>query len=593
MEDRSALLKIYNDRTIILNKGMMNFKDFQEYLDSKSMQVSAKFLSILISYSSVSGTIRPELLIESILQYLKGKRNYQKESLFLSSSFNNHKSLPWDDFRENFLNYFSNLYESNETSRILQLVKRFGLDHEEQITFEYLSQLTKTSNASKYDLIRCGKRFAVAFQKFIILWVWKGLKNKKVETWKGSFKFEEDDDWKNRFENNFKTAIVRKPLEIISNKVLSITTKDIDKKVKLELEESTNRNRSLRNKLFMQAYKSFSAEYMSKLVRECFFIVKNPYKSRNPYVHRAVFKMFLRLRNKANNALMNSMLKWNKSFERFNEFFQLDNSFFLKPKESSINLSKQFALQTLSAGLKERNTKIMSLLLQKNLKCILIKNLHPIFTSLTPNMTIPLNAMLSIFRKSHLLTLQKSFKSLEINAKIQQSLDLYTSKLNASAKRLKYSIPNKGRKIACRIIIKNFAKQLLRKKMRIYKENSQFKPRRMSQNLVKTPKISDFMTKPQGFSKSFKGFSKESPSNVTAKYEDMKHSFKRVRLHRGLEMVWIIYRNLQKKLMEKPCFRYFFTWKNMQTRRKMRINLATNKVGRPVHHSQFSFRDKY
>lgn len=592
MEDRSALLKIYNDRTTILNKGMMNFKDFQEYLDSKSIQISAKFLSILISYSSVSGTIRPELLIESILQYLKGKRNYLKESLFISSSFNNHEALPWDDFREAFLDYFSNLYESNETSRILQLVKRFGLDYEDQVTIEYFSQLTKTSNASKYDLLRSGKKFAVSFRKFIMLWVWKGFKNKKEGTWNGSFKCE-DDDWKNRFENNFKTVIVRKPLEIISNKVLSITTTEIDKKFKLELEESTNRNRNLRNKLFIQAYKSFSAEYMNKLVRECFFIVKNPYKSRNPYVHRAVFKMFLRLRNKANDALMNSMLKWNKAFERFNEFFHLDNSFLLKPKESSINLSKQFALQTLSAGLKERNTKIIGSLLQKTFKCTLKRTLHPIFTSLSPNLTIPLSKMFSFFRKSHLLTLQKSLKSLEMHAKILQSLDLYTSKLNASAKRLKYTIPNKGRKIACRILIKNFTKELLRKKLRIYKENSKFKPRRMSQNLVKTPKISDFMTKPQGFSKSFKGFSKESPSNVTAKYEDMKHSFKRVRLHRGLEMLWIIYRNLQKKVMEKPCFRYFLTWKNLQTRKKITISLATNKLSRPAHHSQFSFRDKY
>ena len=77
MEDRSSLLKLYNDRTTLLNKGYISEIDLENYLDEKKIRISQVLLSNLISYSLVSNCIRPELLIESISDQSRGILSYK------------------------------------------------------------------------------------------------------------------------------------------------------------------------------------------------------------------------------------------------------------------------------------------------------------------------------------------------------------------------------------------------------------------------------------------------------------------------------------------------------------------------------------
>ena len=149
MEDRSSLLKIYNDRTKILNKGNLSLTDLETYLTENKHKISQNFLSVLTSSSIVSGRVRPELFIESILQYLKGKRNYKREFKFIRLLTNDSELITWEDFREKFHENFVSLYDKNEICRILQLVKRFGLDSFNNVTYEYLEKLVKTCHSQE------------------------------------------------------------------------------------------------------------------------------------------------------------------------------------------------------------------------------------------------------------------------------------------------------------------------------------------------------------------------------------------------------------------------------------------------------------
>ena len=168
MEDRSSLLKLYNDRTTILNGRFFAQEDIEDYLNSKDLKISNKLLSTLISYSMVSGCIRPELLIESTLQFLRGKRNYIKELELIEYYFKDCGFLSWETFRDRFYENFGEIYENNEISRILQLVKRFGLDEENVVTYEYVIQLAKTSHIKAFDINRASKKFSQMINKVFL-----------------------------------------------------------------------------------------------------------------------------------------------------------------------------------------------------------------------------------------------------------------------------------------------------------------------------------------------------------------------------------------------------------------------------------------
>lgn len=570
MEDRSTLLKVYNDRTTILNKVHWSLKEFLDYLAQRALHISKHLLSYMANSSHVSGTIRGELLIEGILQYLKGKRDYKSEALLLDQMFQQQDTWTYSEFRDNFSKNFESLYENNEVCRILQLVKRFGLDSNELVTYEYFSKLVRTSQLKEFDLVRNCKSFAVVFRRVILISSFSKIKT-------------------------YEKKIKRKPLEIISNITFSISSSTPNSKPQsrdFSAPKSQTKESGLRSKLFFQAYKNFTFSYTHKILKESFLMIKNPYKFRDPYVHRAIFKVYLRFRNKACEVLSKALMKWNNLPDIFIDCVKDLGGTTGFTRENTVGFSKQYSFLTLTHEYIEKNYKTLGVLLQKVLKTPINRVKAICIKNFFPELRQPIKNLTHNFRKSHLFTLQKSFNLILNHSILHKSLEALTKKQSYMNKRQKYSIPAKGKKIATRVICKFLKNIHLKKYFKKFRTNTRFPNRKLSRSFVRTVEI-DLPKKPEGLSKSFVASNSYNVSpKIRTKYEDMKNSVNKIKITHGFKQLWMVLRKLQQKKNEKPVCRLFNAWKNPQTSKALKINLNQVKSSKYHHAPQFSFRDK-
>lgn len=565
MEDRSALLKVYNDRTTILNKGYFSSEVFDEYLHSKNINLSNKLLKVLTESCTVSYNIRPELLIESILQYLKGKRNFAKESDFLVGHFKYSETISWDFFRERFSNTFAQVYEINEIGRILQLVKRFGLEDNEVVAYEYLNQLVQTCHTSAFDMSRSIKRFSQVVQKVDLHMSWRALKK-------------------------YKPAALRRPLEIISNNTVSILQ---DNTEKIKACEENKKSSNLRNKLFFQSFKNLVLIFEKKLKSECFEMVKDPYRFRNPYVHRSVFKMYLRVKNKVQRTLMNSLMRWSDVPSCYSEFMKSGIMPTVLTNENSVNFSRQMNFLNLSIGLKDKNVKTIALLLGKIFKSPVERILRTTFDVVIKKYSKAASTLAKYFLNYQNLRFSECIISLHVNSRVKKHVQAYAAKANYQSKRLKYSLPGKSRKLAARQISKILHMGYMRLNLSKFKKNSKKACKKLSQSCTRQYKPEP-VPKPSTFSKSFALAPKELPQKLLTKFDDMKFSVKRIKYHHGLEKLWMFFRKSSSlKPSKKTPSKFLQIWKSQTFKGKKNLNLPTNRLGRSHNPNQFSFRDKY
>lgn len=559
MEDRSTLLKIYNDRTTLLSKSSLTLKQFLDYLDQRALCLSKPILSSIATYSSVSNSIRPELLIEGILQYLKGKRDYSQESSFLYSMFQEKDSWSFNDFQKSFTQSFDAIYDSNEVYRVLQLVKRFGLDSDELVPYEYLSKLVATSKLKNYDIVRnCKKLFDLTKQtvlRIVLL---------KISSTAPNF--------------------YRKPLEIISNTSFSLSrTRDPKKEGK--------NSQNLRNKLFWQACRSFAGCYIRKIKFEAFLMIKDPYKFRDPYIHRAVFKMYLRIRNKTFELLSKTLMKWSNLPELYFDCIKDCSGTMGYTRENTVGMSKQFSILTLTHEFREKNNKVLGIVLEKALRSS-IKRAQSQFTDYLLRISPKkLKILKKVLNSAYTQATRQAFSYFCLNSILKSFQSSLEKKQIYQTKRQKYTLTNKGKKLAARSIQKLLNSRILKKFFLKFRTNTRFPQRKLNRSFGKTVQI-DLPKKPQGLSRSFVATPTSTSPRITTKYEEMKNSVKKIKIHHGFEKIWIVSRKIQKRLQEFPTFKFFSMWRRLLSQKSLNINLQKIKSTRSHHASQFSFRDK-
>lgn len=559
MEDRSTLLKIYNDRTTLLNKSSLSLKQFLDYLDQRALSLSKPLLSSLASHSSVSSLIRPELLIEGILQYLKGKRDYSKEYIFLNTMYQERDCWPFNDFQKSFTNSFTYLYDSNEIYRILQLVKRFGLNSDELVPYEYLNKLVSTSKLKDFDIIKNCKKLNGLMKSAIFRIVFCKIQS-------------------------IRPGFFRKPLEIISNTSFSLSRTRESKK---EAKNSQN----LRNKLFWQACKNFAGFYLNKIKTESFFMVKNPFKFRDPYVHRAVFKIYLRFRNKSFEVLSKALMKWNNLPELYFDSFKDCNGTLGYTRENTVGMTKQYSILTLTHEFKEKNNKVLAVLLEKSLK-VPIKRVQSLFIAHilyeTPKKAKVLERIL---KNSYSKATRHVFCQFFLLSTLKSYILSLEKKQCYQNKRQKYTLTNKGKKLAARSLVKILNSRIFKKYFFKFRTNTRFPQRKLQRSFGKTVQI-DLPKKPQGLSRSFIMNPSTPSPKLSTKYEEMKNSVRKIKIHHGIEKIWIASRNIQKRNYDFPLFKFFSVWRRLLSQKSLAINLQKIKSTRAHHASQFSFRDK-
>jgi hypothetical protein len=592
MEDRSNLLKVYNDRTAILNRGALSCKDLEEYLFDKHILVSKPLISKLVLFSSISGSIRPELLIEAILQYLKGKRSYSKELAYIKVLFQETENIGWEYFKQSFSEDFSRLYENSEISRILQLIKRFGLGTDNKVTSEYLNQLVQTSKAGVYDVSRSFKKFMSIIRKVLISISWRKIKSPANTK---DFKYINDTgtlkDIKNiQGTHNVQDKVLRKPLDIISNKLIKL---DYDKSLKprsYQTDRADLKSANLRNKLFFQSCKNFCSFYVQKNLRESFQIVKNPHKFRNPYVHRLVFKVYLLIKSKAQGIMSNALMKWTNIPESYIDFINSSAVPYVFSYKNSVNFSRQLNSLAFSQGVKDSNHRISALLIEKILKTPAKRTLREVLDQIFISYAPSIKVIVFYINKSLSNTLKQRFLQYSANVYIQKAIENYNKKNSYQNKRFKYSLANKAKKIFVRIILKLLTRLYLRIKFLKLKKNC-FKPlKKLSNSFNKHESLQEPLIPPSKLSKSFAAPKDFSPK-LSSRFDAMNFSVKKIKYHHGFEKLWIIYRKIHKKHTQNPLSCYLDIWKALSHRRKINISLPINKITRKFQSNQFSFRD--
>jgi hypothetical protein len=573
MEDRSTLLKIYNDRTTILNKATWSLKELLDYLDNRALHLSRHLLSAMANSSTVSGLIRGELLIEGILQFLKGKRDYFSESSLLNSMFQKEDFWTFQEFRETFSRNFESLYEMNEICRILQLVKRFGLDSQDLVTFEYFSKLVLTSQLKTFDLVRKCKTLSQVIKKSFIKIAFISIL--KSENFKKIRKFPDFQEFPRK-----PLKVERKPLEIISNTAVSVTR---------TVNKDSGNSKTLRSKLFIQACKNFCLTFEKKLKFETFVIVKNPYKSRDPFIHRAIFKVYLMIRNKACEILSKALMKWNNLPDVFIDCVKDLTGTTGFTRENTVGYSKQYSFLTLTHEYIEKNSKVSALLLQKSLIIALNRVKTFYISKFFPNLKKPLKKMTENLKKFQFFSLRKAFSQFFTFSTISKYLEELSKKQVHQAKRQKYSLPSKARKIAARSLCKMIKTLHMQRFFTRFRTNTRFPSRKIGRSLNRTVEIS-LPKKPEGLSRSFVESSRDLSPRFYERCKNMKQSAQKVRVMNGIHQIIVIFRKIQQKKIEKPLQRGFFLWKTLKNGKSFLINLK--KVPKSHHSSQFSFRDK-
>lgn len=175
--DQSNFLKIYDNRAIILANGPLQESTFEEKL--KELGVFVK-ISIFPSIE-YQDQIRPELVIESILQYFKKNRNYGEEQKFYQNIFKTRKSYPYKKLKDQFAKGFSNFYGKNETFRVIHVIKRYALNERLEVDRTYFLAFINTSknfHEFNHSSLIYAKALIYSSRKLILKQAWTNFKAK-------------------------------------------------------------------------------------------------------------------------------------------------------------------------------------------------------------------------------------------------------------------------------------------------------------------------------------------------------------------------------------------------------------------------------
>ena len=260
--------------------------------------------------------------------------------------------------------------------------------------------------------------------------------------------------------------------------------------------------------------------------------------------------------------------------------------------ENSVNFSKQLNLLNLTQEFKEKNYKIVGLLIEKILKTPIKRVILEAFKDISKDLSQAAKKIVKASYKFQKYRLKECITRLYLHAAIKKNLEAYESQANYKTKRSKYTLTNKSKRLAARQLEKLLGKMYLRIKLLKFQKNSYRITKKLSQSFTRAEKKSNISIKASTLSQTFIASSYSSSPKISTKYEDMKFSVKKIKYHHGFEKLWLVYRKIIKKSTENTLARYIGKWKSNLQKGKLNINLPTNKIGRSTHISQFSFRDK-
>ena len=286
-----------------------------------------------------------------------------------------------------------------------------------------------------------------------------------------------------------------------------------------------------------------------------------------------------------------ALMKWNNLPELYFDCIKDYTSTLGYTRENTVGITKQYSILTLTHEFKEKNHKVLAVLLKKSLKAP-IKRVQSLFIELVLHNTPKKAKVLKkILKNTYSKATRQAFSQFFLLYKLKSLILSLEKKQSYQAKRQKYTLTNKGKKLAARSLVKILNSRIFKKFFSKFRTNTRFPQRKLQRSFGKTVQI-DLPKKPQGLSKSFIMSSATPSPKLSTKYEEMKNSVRKIKIHHGFEKMWIVTRKIQKRNCEFPLSKLFSVWRRVLGQKSLAINLQKVKSARAQHASQFSFRDK-
>ncbi|CAG9323010.1 unnamed protein product [Blepharisma stoltei] len=573
--DKRTLLKIYDSRVEILKQGPMEKTKCEDLLKELEIDVELSKLSSIVW----KNLIRPELLIESVLQKLKKNRDYEKEHKFSQILFEKSECIRYEKLKEMFGKWLSNIYEKNEICRILHVIKKFALNSRFEVEKGYFVLLIRTCDNFSSNITSNLNYFKVlyyALNKCILRDFWVELKSYdgKRTVLKELNKAQQD---------KIRNLPIKAP-KINNFYEKENFSKIITEKSSKSLGEGydeiyTSKAVSLRNKLFFKIcekiidgrYKTESKSIFQQIIAFA--------KSRGKFIDKTYIKLCIILQNCFSRSLRSTFDNLQRISLRKNSFTASRISF---EREDSIC---SFSHNANSIGFINGTYRMnysQSLCLSFALKSLFQKKLNESFfifkkALICPikNLTKTLDTPISKFKRSIFTELVQLTKIQEITSSIQGEISQELRKLrqndykSTKIRAIKF-LNSKGKSIQF------FKKIFLWKTWRIkilesrsLKDWKKFNKKqkfvdlsvKMSSSVPQTPK--QVARSPKRALKKSKCTSSQLILNSQAtseKYDDLNNSVKRIRFHHGIEKLWLAKRMIIKRLKNWSPHRAFSVW---------------------------------
>lgn len=660
MDSKSQFLKIYEKRAGLLFLGPMSLKSFSNFLKSNEILIPKLIKKILISASQFSDSLRPELIIETALQIIRKSRDFEFEKDLLQRSvFSKVENIIWEKFKKGVTQNYLEKYGKNETFRILQLFKRYGLSKDGFVSKDYFWKFIATSQG---DMVSSPDESILFFISQANKLNSDNLKKKVLRILK--IKKSSPVRYQNNKEN-INTAHkldhlkIEQKLTNLQKGISSTKNSSICSEVTLSSQRSSkDPSVNLRNKLFTQALAKLATKLQIDIKSEAFQVIKNPYKHKNAFVHRSVALLYLKLRQSASVILKHS-------FDRWNNHKKLDCSS-IEDKNSVSNITftnENWTEQSLNPyfDIRARNYKSFLFALSISFKFPVIRIQKCLFSNL--RMILKRNRKLrKVLRNYSIKTKEKCLLKWNLTSGALKHIGTLKIRSANKIRQLNFSI-NAMSKQSSLGRLASINQRLLQKQIfvtwilwrsKVFAEKAKQKPKKSLKKkspsptrslknsksirpTIKSPSRCQTQKSPvrsltpkspsrSPVSKSFSVITKSpkvvikspnkklvkslsevaSPINsstnkinpmLSLKYDDLKSSVRRIRIHHGIEKLWFARRMMNKTKTVIPKKAAFLEWKHQTQKSKINVSLPCvyvedHRAKNILHKSLFSFSER-
>ena len=545
---KEELYKVYKQRNAILKERNCSQEEFLELLEKLGIQFPES--QEILRTCEVAQEVRPELFIESVLQRIYKNRVFKYESEFLQRTFSQ-SSVDWTFFKSEFQTFFQEKYDKKEVYRIIQFVKKFGLESH-LVDKHYFKCFVGTCRGTGSQPLKYKSLF-FTLEKILLRSAWqKVLPQLTPPVLK---------DLQN-LEN-----LPPKPLlsmkspqnqKILHEKLLDLT-KTFQEQENFNTEDTLSfssmrlntKSFALRNKIFYQAFSKFVGSLQHLALQEAFGVIQKPFK--NALVRRSLALVYIKLDRAYRMKLLSHFKIWKqpsvKKCQTLLIHYSLKN-IFTKKLSTHWNLLKK--LQTRS--------KVLRRLFNRN----------------------TFKAKLTLFKKWQSYTAVFDTKKKLKSGFFSTINRLKLSNTNISKKGCFQKLESVLTKKQYTHLLKKWLKwkQVTSKKSKSVSPSVKVPKHKRSKTNTKSPKTTKASSKPfasrfaSPYQVSRKSLKKQTPRPKL--YFESKNSVKKIRFHHAFEKLILIQRMIQKrtKLSQHIAFNY---WKNSKKKSQFSLNLSSLK----------------